>query len=296
MSLRRGVYPVLLSAFVILAVLVLAMVPILAAEESAEAGAAVQTPIEINIDIRPGLCPNHLRLESALTVPVAVLGTVDFEVFRIDPASVRISREGAGEVSPVGWAYADVGTPLIGGLCACHKRRGDGLDDLEFSFRIAEIIDALDLEVHSGETIPLTLTGTLETGEVFRGADCAHIISGYWPGEESGDEIGLLASVDERRRADETAVVEAGPGTDVNPGRDDFKFAYFTTVTDRVIFMIYDMSGRKVAKIHDMDMPPGIYNAIWDGTDSDSIDVAPGVYFARVSNSFASDTRKILLP
>jgi hypothetical protein len=244
-----------------------------------------QTAIEINIDIRPGLCPNHLRLESALTVPVAVLGTVDFEVFRVNPATVRISRDGQeGEVKPAGWAYADVGTPLIGGLCACHKRRGDGLDDLEFSFRISDLVDALALEDQAGKTIPLTLSGTLETGETFEGVDCAHLISGYWPGDESGDEIGLLVSVDEQR------------GAENPPGGGHLKFAYFTTVSDRVTFMIYDISGRKVAKIHDMDMPPGIYNAVWDGTDSDSLDVAPGVYFARVSNSFASDTRKIELP
>jgi hypothetical protein len=254
-------------------------------------GAAPGEAVQINIDVRPGLCPNHLRLESALTVPIAVLGTVDFEVFRIDPASVRISRdEQDGEVAPVGWAYADVGTPLIGGLCACHKRRGDGLDDLEFSFRIGDLIEALALEGCAGETVPLILTGTLETGEVFRGADCAHVISGYWPVEESGDEIGLLVSVDEQPGTYEQ------PGAEGEPGRDDFKFTYFTTVTDRVTFMIYDISGRKVAKIHDMDMPPGIYNAIWDGTDSDSLDAAPGVYFARVSNSYASDTKKIMLP
>lgn len=244
-------------------------------------------PVEVNIDIRPGLCPNHIRMESALTVPIAVLGTVDFEVFEIDPATVRISREGVdGEVAPVGWAYADVATPLIGGLCACHKRRGDGLDDLEFSFRIGEIVDVLEFEGHAGETLPLTLSGGLATGGVFEGIDCAHVISGYWPGGESGDEIGLLASAD---------ALPASAGEE--PGPDGcFKFAYFTTVTDRVTMVIYDIQGRKVARIHDMDMPPGIYNAVWDCTDSDSIRVAPGIYFARVGNSLASDTRKILLP
>jgi len=258
-----------------LLIMVLAVTGALAKDAEPATGEA----IHIDIDIRPGLCPNHLRLESALTIPIAVLGTVDFEVFRIDPASVRISRDGIdGEVRPVGWAYTDVGTPLIGGLCACHKRRGDGLDDLEFSFQIGDIVDALTLEGQAGKTIPLTLSGTLETGETFEGADCAHVISGYWPGDESGDEIGLLVSVKDE------------------PGPDGFKFAYFTTVSDRVTVMIYDTAGRKVAKIHDMDMPPGIYNAIWDGTDSDSLDVASGIYFARVSNSFASDTRKILLP
>ncbi len=282
----RGVMSEKISVWFMLAVfatfgLLCAGAGYLAAEERAETAglAAGDSLVQVNIDVRPGLCPNHLRLESALTIPIAVLGTVEFEVFAIDPATVRLSRKGAaGEAAPTSWAYADVGTPLIGGLCACHKRRGDGLDDLEFSFQIADLVEMLDLGGHADETIPVTLSGVLATGEVFEGTDCAHIISGFWPGEESGDEIGFLAPAGEQ------------------PGGDGFKFAYFTTVTDRVTFMIYDNLGRKVAKIHDMDMPPGIYNAVWDGTDSDSLLVDPGIYFARVSNSFASDTRKISLP
>jgi hypothetical protein len=138
----------------------------------------------------------------------------------------------------------------------------------------------------------------LATGEPFEGTDCAHVISGYWPGDESGDEIGLLVSADEPPLGEDVARVaeDEEPAGEGGPGRSDFKFTYFTTVTDRVTFLIYDIAGRKVARIHDMDMPPGIYNAVWDGTDSDSLDVAPGIYFARVSNSFASDTRKFLLP
>lgn len=247
---------------------------------SGSTAAAGDSVVQINMDVRPGLCPNHLRLESALTVPIAVLGTVDFDVSAIDPATVRICRKGIERVvAPTGWAYADVGTPLIGGLCACHKRRGDGLDDLEFSIEIPDMVEALDLLGHAGETVPITVKGLLVTGETFEGSDCVDLISGYWPGDESGDEIGLLAS----------------EGEDLGLGSNGFKFAYFTTVSDRVTFMIYDSLGRRVAKIHDMDMPPGIYNAVWDGTDSDSLRVAPGIYFARVSNSLASDTRKIRL-
>ena len=41
--------------------------------------------VSVYVDIRPGLCPNHLRLESTLTIPVAILGTMDFEVVQIHP-------------------------------------------------------------------------------------------------------------------------------------------------------------------------------------------------------------------
>jgi hypothetical protein len=233
-------------------------------------------PFSVCVDIRPGLCPNHLRLESSLTVPIAILGTMDFEIAQVDPATVRLSRDGTdGEVEPVGWAYADVGTPVIGGLCACHKLRGDGLDDLKFEFSIEDVAAMLGLDQHSGERIHVTLSGNLMTGESIEGADCVHVISGLWADEDLGDEIGMLSYTGE-----ETA---AGP----------FEFAYYTTVTDRVTFAIYDMQGRVVARLVDMDMAPGIYKATWDGATENRRKAQAGIYFARLNNSWASDTRKI---
>jgi flagellar hook assembly protein FlgD len=73
----------------------------------------------------------------------------------------------------------------------------------------------------------------------------------------------------------------------------NFKFGYYTTVSDRVTFMIHDIQGRVVAKLTDMDMAPGIYSAIWDGKGSDSQKAPPGIYFARVCTSMASDIQKI---
>ena len=238
--------------------------------------ASVPTPVAV--DIRPGLCPNHLRLESPLTIPVAVLGKTDFEVASVDPSSVRLSRDGvAEEVEPLGWTYEDVGGPVIGGLCACHKLRGDGLDDLEFYFSIEAVAESLGLQGHSGDIIPLTLSGKLTTGEYIEGKDCASIIGGRKGSEESEDEIGVLAYTGEQ---------SAG---------ERFRFSYYTTVSDRVTFTIHDVQGRVVAKLIDMDMAPGIYHATWNAKDQDRQLVPTGTYFARVNNSWMSDTKKITL-
>jgi hypothetical protein len=236
----------------------------------------VHGPIAVTVDIRPGLCPNHLRIESHFTVPIAVLGSMDFDAANIDPETVRLSRDGvAEEVGPLSWVQEDVGTPVVGGLCACHKLRGDGVDDLEMYFAIDELVTTLGLEAHVGETVPLTLSGKLLTGEVIGGADCAVMISGPWPSEGLGDEIGMLACPEEER------------------GVEQFEFAYYTSVSDRVTFAIYDLGGRVVATLADMDMAPGIYHATWNGTGRDREKVPAGTYFARVSNSWASETRKI---
>jgi hypothetical protein len=236
-------------------------------------------PMRIYVDLRPGLCPNHLRIASPLQVPMAIMGTMSFEVQRIEPATVRLSREGIdAEVAPAGWAYADVGTPLVGGLCACHKLRGDGIDDLEFHFSIEDIVSILDLEGHSGETLVLTLSGRLMTGEPIEGKDCAMVISGPPDGEEPGIEVWTPALVE-----------------DESP-RGYFKFAYHTTMTDRVTFSIYDVQGRLVAKLNDMDMAPGLYTAKWDGICGNREAAPAGIYFARVSNSLASDMKRFTVP
>lgn len=236
------------------------------------------SPIPVSVDIRPGLCPNHLRLESPLTIPIAITATLDFEIERIDPLSVRLTREGfAEELEPARWAYADVGTPVVGGLCACHKLRGDGIDDLEFHFSIEDIVRAFDLPDSSGETIELSLKGKLVTGEAIAGSDCAVLLSGVFEDERTGDEIYMLTRESE------------------NPRSGPFKFAYHTMVSDRVTFAIYDLKGRTVAVLNDMDMSPGIYTAIWNGLTGDKEEAPAGIYFARVNNSLASDITKITL-
>jgi hypothetical protein len=238
----------------------------------------------INVDIRPGLCPNHVRLDSPLAIPIAILGAVDFELDLVDPATVRLyrvdpDREGPdAEVEPTGWTYEDVGTPLVGGLCACHKLRGDGLDDLEFFFSIPDIALGLDLAAHDGGIVPLRLRGSLTTGEKIEGVDCALVISGEWKDEILGEEVGLIA-------------YEEMAGTE-DTGRTRHRFSYYTTVSERVTIAIYDTRGRVVARLNDMDMAPGIYNATWSGKDENREEVPAGIYFARVNNSVASDIRK----
>jgi hypothetical protein len=46
----------------------------------------------------------------------------------------------------------------------------------------------------------------------------------------------------------------------------------------KVTVNVYDMLGRRIANLADDDMPAGHYSVVWDGSN-----VAPGVYFCRVS-------------
>lgn len=136
--------------------------------------------LKVDVDIKPGSCPNPLNLKSKGVLPVAVLGTEEFDVTTIDVSTVKLSREGIEEgVAPIRSDYEDVATPFEGELCDCHDLNGDGLLDLTLKFKTQELVEILELAEVVGETIPLTLTGDLretEDGTPIKGADCILIL------------------------------------------------------------------------------------------------------------------------
>lgn len=134
------------------------------------------------VDIKPGSCPNPLNLKKKGVLPVAILGTEDFDVTSIDPATIRLSKEGVeGEVAPLRWSYEDVATPFEGELCDCWDLNGDGYMDMTIKFKAQEVVNTLELDENAGETIPLTLKGNLvgaEEGTPIQGQDCVWINMG----------------------------------------------------------------------------------------------------------------------
>jgi hypothetical protein len=141
---------------------------------------SVSPPI-LPIDIKPGSCPNPLNVKSKGVVPVAILGTEDFDVYQIDPASVRL--EGA---APLRSALEDVATPLepFTGKADCFEdcfvEGPDGYTDLTLKFKTQEVVDALG-DVYDGDCLPLFLSGNLKAefgGTPFEGEDVVLIIKG----------------------------------------------------------------------------------------------------------------------
>ncbi|UCD03623.1 MAG: hypothetical protein JSW73_03725 [Candidatus Woesearchaeota archaeon] len=134
--------------------------------------------LEVYVDIKPSSCPNPINPKGKGVIPVAILGTEDFDVTTIDPATVQLTLEDNG-VSPLRWAYEDVGTPFEGELCDCHDLNGDGYLDLTLKFDKQEAIDILGLDDYMGETLPFTITGNLleEFGSTaFEGQDCVWVL------------------------------------------------------------------------------------------------------------------------
>ena len=131
---------------------------------------ASTTITELEVDIKPGSCPNPLNVKSQGVLPVAILGTEDLDVTDIDVATVSLAG-----VAPIRFDYEDVATPFEGELCDCHEDGPDGYFDLTLKFDTQEIVTALG-DVEDGEYLPLTLSATLVDGTVLEGSDCIRVI------------------------------------------------------------------------------------------------------------------------
>jgi hypothetical protein len=109
---------------------------------------AVVPAIEVAVDIKPMSCPNPLNVGDKGVLPVAILGSEDFDVTQVEPATVML--EG---VAPLRWALEDMAGPECSGP--------DGYLDLTLKFRTQEVVGALDT-VYDGDVLSLMLTGNLK--------------------------------------------------------------------------------------------------------------------------------------
>jgi hypothetical protein len=141
--------------------------------------------IEVSLDIHPTSCPNPLNTKGKGVMPVAILGTEDFDVSQIDPSSIRLINANLAEpveVSPLRWAMEDVATSYVPNgeeACyACTEEGPDGFMDLTLKFSMQEIVAAIG-EVSDGDCLILTLTGNLMEeagGTAIIGEDVVKII------------------------------------------------------------------------------------------------------------------------
>jgi hypothetical protein len=131
--------------------------------------------VDVPVDIKPGSCPNPINVRSRGVLPVAVLGTADFDVTTILPDSIQLNG-----VSPIRWAMEDVATPdepFIGKLDAydCNELGPDGYIDLALKFNKQEIVNTFG-DVEDRDVIILQLTGELEDGTLINGEDVIIVI------------------------------------------------------------------------------------------------------------------------
>ena len=134
--------------------------------------------IEVAVDIKPQSCPNPINCKGKGVLPVAIVGTSDFDATEVDPASVLL--EG---VSAMRSALEDVSTafePVTGKQdCSfdCNDFGPDGLLDLTLKFDTQAVLDAIGIDPDDNKAcLVLTLTGNLQDGTPIVGEDVVRIL------------------------------------------------------------------------------------------------------------------------
>jgi hypothetical protein len=132
--------------------------------------------MEVEIDIKPGSCPNPLNVKSGGVLPVAVLGTADFDVTYIDPETITLHG-----IPPLRFGFEDVSTPFEGladSCGGCTLQGADSFLDMTFKFDKNAVVEALGA-VQDGGCVKIPLTGNLRDefgGDSIHGADSVRII------------------------------------------------------------------------------------------------------------------------
>jgi hypothetical protein len=188
------------------------------------------TELAAFLDIKPGACPNPLNRSSHGVLPMALVGSEDFDVTQVDVDSLELTRADGlgGSVRPLrgppgpGIRVQDVATPFDGELCDCHDLHDDGIPDLEMKFDMPETAAVLELDDFPGGTlVKLTLTGELLDTTRFSASDCVILVPpGPGPGappEEAGLKGDGVEAVPEARRADSNAGQDAGEPDQLGP-------------------------------------------------------------------------------
>ena len=143
----------------------------------------------VAMDIKPQSCPNPLNVKNQGVLPVAILGTDDFDVNDIDPSAILL--EG---VPPLRWAFEDVATPSVDLIdvnapdCSiCTDGGPDGYADLTLKFDTQAVlcaigycatalVEEIEVTINNGDCLVLTLTGELNDGTHIMGKDVVLII------------------------------------------------------------------------------------------------------------------------
>jgi hypothetical protein len=126
--------------------------------------------VAVEVDIKPMSCPNSLNVKGGGVLPVAILGTDDFDVTDVDTTTLQL--EGVAALRT--W-FSDESTPVVDGeICECSEDSADGYLDLTAKFKKQDIVAALGA-VSDGDVIVLTLTAMLQDGTAIMGEDCVLI-------------------------------------------------------------------------------------------------------------------------
>jgi hypothetical protein len=219
-------------------------------------------------DVTPTLAkigPDRLQRPRA-RLTAAILGTAEFDVADIDPASITL--EGVPVLS---WSIEDVSTPVgeEAEECECTTDGADGYSDLTLKFEKSLIIAALG-EIYVGDIIPLTINGELTDGTPFEDNDCVVIVGGPPP-----------------VAAASTPVLNSNYPNPFNPITE---ISFSLPSAADVKLEVYNIMGQRVTTLVNERLEAGEHVVKWDGSEA-----ASGVYLYRLTAADYVETRKMMM-
>lgn len=223
------------------------------------------------IDIKPQSCPNPLGVKDKGVIPMAILGTMDFDVSEIDPSTILFE----GELPPIRWAYEDVAEPFPGELCDCWTNGPDGYVDLTLKFDAPALIEVLG-DIENGDILEVELTWSLYNGIQMSGSDCM-IVRAKGKGPQN--------FVD-RLENNTFALFQNSP----NPFKSGTSICFSLPEKSHTTLTVHDLTGRLVSVVADGEFAAGAHTVEWNA------DVPSGIYFYRIkAGDLAAGRRMVVL-
>jgi hypothetical protein len=134
----------------------------------------IQDHIEVSVDIKPGSDSNPLNVNSKGVLPVAILGTEDFDVMTVDPVSVVLTWRGISLPPPVGGVPPDDGVPPL--RWAWEDVNSDGLMDLGLKYSM-KAAGPLTITREASGPLDIIFKGELLDGTPIVGYDTVRVIN-----------------------------------------------------------------------------------------------------------------------
>ena len=128
----------------------------------------VEVTVRVEIDVKPGSCPNAFNLDGKGVLPVALIGGVaDYTLDEINLDSVMLNG-----VPFVRYTMEDAATPFFEPPCACTMETSDGYMDVSYKFDSPAIAATLGTPA-KGDELTVIMTGVLDDGITYiEGVDC----------------------------------------------------------------------------------------------------------------------------
>jgi hypothetical protein len=230
------------------------------------------SPLEVILDIIPGIDPNVIPWNKRGFITAAVIGTHDFDVKNIDISTIRLENE-----APVRASFRDITAPKTDRKDThihSHRRR-DGYPDLVLTFRIYNLLGSVSREEASNK-IALTLTGSLNDGRQIVGQDSVIIITRKrknFPKSTHGYHLHKPASEAGEICPKEYTLSKNYP----NPFNPTTTIKYALPTDVHVTLTIYNLNGQVVEQLIDQNQNAGFYSIQWNAAQLPS-----GIYLYRI--------------